>query len=258
MTMLLANSSLSLLPPLTPLALVGLLAAVVAGGLALGWLLGAANSVSRRWSLRLLRGVILAIVGAVLLNPVRVDELPGPVERPELFYLLDTSASMQIGNPRSRWDEALERIDTAQKLADSSPVLVRPFRFGQRLLAIERADFTGLLANGKTNLALTPAGNVSRVNSKSGAPPADVLKPTDGDTRLLTALRQISSRFGRAPPRGIVVFSDGRARDDAPLTQLAQQFAKLKVPVHVAPVGDTTKGGDAAIAAVVVPPRVRK
>jgi hypothetical protein len=225
--MLLADHFLQFLPPVALPALLGLLAAALAGGLAVGWLLGAANVVARRWTLWALRGVILAIVVLVLLNPVRVDELPGPIERPEMFYLLDTSASMQIGSPRSRWEETLERIESAQKLAESSPAVVKPFRFGQRLTAIEPSE----LAN---------------------------LRSTDGDTRLLNALRQISSRFGRLPPRGIVIFSDGRARDDAPVGELAQQFAKLKVPLHVAPIGDTSKGGDVAVAAIVLPPRVRK
>src|SRR6185369_7743108 len=84
------------------------------------------------------------------------------------------------------------------------------------------------------------------------------LGPTDGDTRLRSALRQISSRFCRVPPQGIVVFSDGRAHDDALATQLAEQFAKLKVPIHAVPLGDMSKGGDVAVAAVVLPPRVRK
>jgi hypothetical protein len=257
--MLLADSFLQFLPPLAPLALLGLLAALVTAGLALGWLLGGANIVARRWSLWLLRGAILAIVIVVLLNPVRVEELPGPVERPEIFYLLDTSASMQIGSPRSRWDETLLRIEEAHKLAESSPAVVKPFRFGQRLMAIEQADLTGLFAaNERRDRRVTPAAVVSRDLGARPASSMGELRPTDGDTRLLTALRQISSRFGRAPPQGIVIFSDGRARDDIPVEQLAQQFAKLKVPVHVAPVGDTLKGGDVAVAAVVLPPRVRK
>jgi uncharacterized membrane protein len=257
--MLLADSSLQFLPPLTPLALLGLLAVLLAAGLALGWLLGAANVVARRWSLWLLRGSILAVVIVVLLNPVRVDELAGPVERPEMFYLLDTSASMQIGSPRSRWDETLRRIEEAHKLAESSSVVVKPFRFGQRLMAIEHLDLIGLRTGSEIGVPrVTPAAAVSRDSSSDSASLRSALRPTDGDTRLLTALRQISSRFGRLPPQGIVIFSDGRARDDAPVAQLAQQFAKLKVPVHVVPVGDTSKGGDAAVAAVVLPPRVRK
>jgi uncharacterized membrane protein len=55
-----------------------------------------------------------------------------------------------------------------------------------------------------------------------------------------------------------VVFSDGRARDEAGLEQFAAQFAALKVPVHVAPMGDLATGGDVAVVAVVAPPSVRR
>ena len=257
--LLLADQFLQLLPPVSPLALVGVAAALTAGGLLLGWLLGAANAVSRRRSLRLLRGGILTIVAVVLLNPVRVDELPGSVERPEIFYLLDTSSSMQIGSPRSRWQETLEQIDAAHKLAESSPAVVKPFRFGQRLMAIEPADFAALaITDRPASAVIAPTSAVTGSPTKIPRSPAMPIRPTDGDTRLLTALRQISSRFSRVPPQGIVIFSDGRIRDDGPVTQLAEQFAKLKVPLHVVPIGDTSKGGDVAVAAAVLPPRVRK
>jgi uncharacterized membrane protein len=248
--MLLAASSTQFLPPISPLALLGSLAALAAAALALAWLLGAANIVSRQWSLWILRACILAVAGIILLNPARVDESPGPVERPELFYLIDASSSMQIGSPRSRWDEALSRIEEASRLATSSPALVKPFRFGQRLAAIEHCESLGIDA---------PENASKSVSLASAGPPATAApRPTDSDTRLLTALRQISSRFGRTPPRGLVVFSDGRTHDDTGLAQLAQQFARLKVPIHVVPVGDTSKGGDIAVAAAVVPPRARK
>lgn len=234
-------------PPLSVGQALGLFAAVVIGGLLLRLLLGRANAVSRRWSLWALRGVIVLVVIGVLANPVRVKKIPGPVQRPELFYLLDASASMQMGNPRSRWDESLRLIQEAQKLAASSPAQPKPFRFGQRLAAIEDPSQIGL--------GPSPGAN------PSAAPSARTFKPigpTDGDTRMLTALRQISSRFGRVPPQGLVLFSDGRAHDEVGLEQLAAEFARLKVPIHAAPVGDITRGGDIALAAVVAPPRVRK
>src|SRR5262249_20954130 len=156
--------------------------------------------------------------------------------------------SMQIGSPRSRWNDVLARIDEAQKLAGSSPAVVKPFRFGQRLAAIESTDLFDLAAdNPGGGPRITPT---SAKSSRANLPRP--IGPTDGDTRLLTALRQISSRFGRVPPQGIVVFSDGRARDDAGLAQLAQEFSRLKVPIHAVPVGDTSKGGDVAVAAIVV------
>ena len=55
-----------------------------------------------------------------------------------------------------------------------------------------------------------------------------------------------------------MLFSDGRVHDETGLELIAAEFAKLKVPIHVVPVGDTGKGGDIAIAAVVAPPKVRK
>ena len=108
--MLFADSFTELLPPLSFGVVLAVLVALSLAVFLGRRLLGPANAVSRRWSLWVLRGTILAIVAVLLLNPVRVDELPGPVERPEMFYLLDTSASMQMGSPSSRWDESLETI----------------------------------------------------------------------------------------------------------------------------------------------------
>src|SRR5215469_3587686 len=125
--MLFADSFTEFLPPISFGSALAVIAAAALAVLLLRKLLGPANAVSRRWSLWVLRGAILAIVALVLLNPVRVDELPGPVERPEMFYLLDTSASMQMGSPKSRWDESLETISEAQRLAASSPAIAKPF-----------------------------------------------------------------------------------------------------------------------------------
>jgi hypothetical protein len=247
--MLLAASTSKFLPLLSPMTIVCLLVGCAAAALLLGWILGPANPVARRWSLWGLRAAILLIVVVVLLNPVKVDQLEGPKQHPEIFYLVDASASMQMGNPRSRWDESLATIRAAHQKAGDSPAVIKPFRFGQRLAAIEKPDQIGLASGQK--LTITPA------SSNNARTPKNVA-PTDGDTRLLAALRQISSRFSRVPPQGIVLFSDGRVHDETGLEQIAAEFAKLKVPIHVVPVGDTGKGGDVAIAAVVAPPKVRK
>jgi uncharacterized membrane protein len=243
--MLFANSMIDFLPPLTALEWIGVLASAALVAVVGRWLLGPSNDVARRWSLILVRGALLAIVAVILLNPVRVDELPGPMQQPELFYLLDASSSMQMGDARSRWEEAVQMIGGAHKQTPTH-AQVKAFRFGQRLAAIEDLSQVGVLRP-EAGPQLTPAASRPRA-----------LLPTDGDTRLLAALRQISSRFGRVPPLGIVLFSDGRARDEAGTEQLMEEFAKLKVPIHVAPVGDIAKGGDIAVSAVVAPPRVRK
>lgn len=249
--MVFAANSLQFLPPFPVVSILGLVVAVALGGLALGWLLGPSNPVARRRGLLALRAIILTLILMVLLNPVNVQELPGPVHRPEIFYLVDTSASMQMGNPQSRWDQTLGLIKGAQQRTSLSAALVKPFRFGQRLSAIDQPETLGLSPAAKP--APPPGATDASAANKSRQ-----VGPNDGDTRLQAALKQISSRFGRVPPQGIVVFSDGSVHDDAGLEQVAAEFAKLKVPIHVAPIGDTGKGGDVAIAAVVAPPRVRK
>lgn len=258
--MLFADSSIQFLLPFSAGTVCGLLAAVLVGGLALSWLLGPSNPVARQRSLLGLRAVILLLIVLVIFNPVNVQELPGPVQRPEIFYLIDTSASMQMGNPHSRWDQSLGLIAAAGERTSLSAAVVKPFRFGQRLSAIDQPDQVGI---GKGAAATSP--NTATKAPTAGAPttPATTpqrrpVAPNDGDTRLQAALKQISSRFGRVPPQGIVVFSDGSVHDETGLEQVAAEFAKLKVPIHVAPIGDTGKGGDVAIAAVVAPPRVRK
>src|SRR5262245_16913635 len=134
--MLLVASTSRFLPPLEPLTLLGIVGAALVVLLAARWLLGPANEVARRWSLWILRGLILALVALVLFNPVRVTEERGPQQRPEIFYLLDTSASMQMGAPRSRWDESLALLKGAQQLLPDASAEVKAFRFGQRLAAV--------------------------------------------------------------------------------------------------------------------------
>src|SRR5688572_1492048 len=131
-------TSRQFLPPPAINTILLILAGLVLAALVLRWILGSANPVSRHGGLWLIRGAILAILALLLFNPVRVDETPGPVQRPEIFYLLDASASMQMGNPRSRWDEVLGTIRAAGVEVGESPAVVKPFRFGQRLAAIEQ------------------------------------------------------------------------------------------------------------------------
>ncbi|MCI0361341.1 MAG: glutamine amidotransferase [Planctomycetaceae bacterium] len=263
--MILAQSTNQFLPPLSPGEAAIVAAVAVAAVLAAAWLLGPPNPVARHWGLWSLRATIVGLVVLVLLNPVKVDELPGPVKHPEIFYLLDASASMQMGNPRSRWDDSLAMIRAGGQLAESSPAVVKPFIFGQRLAAIDQPAQVGVSPRGLTvpNTSNKPSESQPSESQPTETQPSETKskrppRPDQGDTRLHAALRQISSRFGRVPPQGIVVFSDGRVHDETGIEQLAAEFAKLKVPIHVVPVGDTAKGGDVAIAAVVAPPSARK
>ena len=77
--------------------LLALAVAALAGFVLLRWASGRPIAPARRIGLLALRLAILAILGLIIINPVRVDETPGAVERPKVFYLLDTSQSMAIG-----------------------------------------------------------------------------------------------------------------------------------------------------------------
>ncbi|HEV3026415.1 MAG TPA: vWA domain-containing protein, partial [Planctomycetota bacterium] len=227
-------------------------AGAVAVLLLLRLMAGPAASISRRVGLYVLRAALLATVLALLLNPVSRQETPGAMDLPDVFYLLDSSHSMSMGTGQTRWDTSVGMIRDAQAAAGSrSHARVNLYRFGQKLAAIEPAQIKLDLPEGQARDAARPAG----ASAGKPAPPA---LPTDSDTQLAGALRQLSSRFGRSLPASVVLFSDGQARDAGDVEKIAGSFARLHVPIHVVPVGDTTRGGDVAIVGVVAPDRVRR
>lgn len=233
------------LPPVSFDTVAKLAMAALAVLIVLRLLAGPAATISRRAGLYVLRGVILAVVLALLFNPVRIQELPGSIDAPDIFYLLDASTSMAMGTGSTRWDDSTAMIRAAQDKAGSrSHARLNLFRFGQKLAAIEPSQI---------GMGVPPAPPAA---AKAKTPPP--AKPVDSDTQLAGALRQLSSRFGRSLPASIVLFSDGQARDAGEVEKIAGYFSRLKVPIHVVPVGDTTKGGDVAIVGVVAPDRVRR
>lgn len=255
-------AALTFLTPMTLGLTCGLIAMIVVGFLTLRRIAGQPAAAARRRGLMVLRTASVVTVIVILLNPSQVTQVPGQLDRPEMFYLLDASQSMSVGDQETRFDHATRLMREASQLTAETPTAkVRLFRFGHRLAAIPEEQSYGLgtsteNADGKADLKVSHAGEVfAAPTSKSNAKP---LVPSDSDTQLLTALRQVSSRFGRRPPAGVVLFSDGRARDDTGAESLARQFSRLNIPVHVVPVGDTNHGGDVSIVACVVPPRVRR
>ncbi|TXT39021.1 MAG: putative membrane protein [Planctomycetota bacterium] len=259
-------ASLQFLTPLTA-AVVGVLAAGLFVGFGLlRWIGGPPAAVARRWGLIGIRSAAVITLLLILLNPSDVSQTPGPIDRPDIFYLLDSSQSMAVGDKETRFDHAARLMREADQVTrDEAHAQVKLFRFGHRLAAVESESGR----NQKSERQKSEVRSESLLNSVALASDSltsaartsrkpKPLAPTDSDTQLLTALRQVSSRFGRRPPAGLVIFSDGRARDESGVEQLAAQFAKLNVPVHVVPVGDTAKGGDVAIVACVVPPRARR
>ena len=112
-----------------------------AGFLILRYSVGRPIAPARRVGLLVIRLAILAILGLIIFNPVRVDETPGTVELPKVFYLLDTSQSMAIGKGATRWDQAVDMIrDTARARDVRAGAHVSIFRFGSRLAAVD-AEF---------------------------------------------------------------------------------------------------------------------
>jgi len=194
-------------------------------------LVGAPIGVSRRMGLIGIRVVTIALLAALLINPVKLHETNGAKNQADVFYLLDSSQSMAVGDDGSRWSRSLAMIRDSQRHGNETLANISLFRFGQRLAAVEQSVWQK---------------------------PNEEFKPTDADTQLAAALRQLTSRFGRTPPAAVVVFSDGRARDAADVEKLAAHFAKMKVPIHVVPVGEAGKGGDLAVVGVVSSPKVRK
>ena len=227
-------------------------------------LFGSSETIARRNLLIGLRCAVLAVLGLLFLNPVKVTEMPGDVDRPEMFYVLDSSASMQMGSGSNRWNDALRMIAEADQANAAAPGAdVRMFRFGQRLAAVLTEQQAEEKEKARQETAAASGGKsgteaVVRPGSLNQAVRLDQIQPVDSDSRLLQALRQIPSRFGRKPPAGIVLFTDGRVRDPEAVREAAASFKDLGVPVHVAPQGNMSGGGDVAVVGVVAPRRVRK
>jgi uncharacterized membrane protein len=218
------------------------------------WSSGKPIEPARRRGLWALRLLILAVLIPILLNPVRVDETPGAVERPRVLYLVDASQSMALGKGSSRWDQVVQTMREADRSHDPRVgAQVSVFRFGARLAAVGGPFWeppepppTARAAPGAVLAADPPR------------PSEPVPAPTDDDTVLAGSLESLASRFGQNAPQAVVLFSDGRARDPERVEPIARAYGKMKVPIHVYPVGDEQVGGDVAIVSMVAPSLARK
>src|SRR5207302_7345413 len=188
----------------------------LAGALALILLLArrlARSPIARSWPLLIVRGAVLAVLLALLLNPVRITQSRLPPQAPEVCYLVDCSRSIALDKPVSRLDQVKGVLARSKRLAAGAPAHVNLYRFGQDLLALHGAD---------------------------------ELDANDDATRLKDSLERLLSRF-ETLPGSVVLFSDGRATEPDALAEVAAAYHRLKVPVHVFPVGDPGASGDVAI-----------
>jgi uncharacterized membrane protein len=178
----------------------------------------------RRWKLFVPRLIVLGLLLAVLLNPVRVQEHRLPSQPPQVHYLIDASRSMGLEAPQSRAVRVQQAIgETDRRLHSGKRPRLQMFRFGTELAAL--ADLSQY-------------------------------RPVEDSSRLAEALERLPARFQRDAPRAVVVFSDGAIDDEPQLEPAADVLAKLDVPVFVYPIGDVQIRGDIAIDDLVVPPRV--
>jgi uncharacterized membrane protein len=241
----------------TPYSLALLLAAAgaaVVGFALLRLLSGRPIASARRLGLLVVRLAILALLGLIIINPVRVDETPGTVERPKVFYLLDTSQSMAIGKTATRWEQVVQTIREARDVRDPTKgAQVSTFRFGSRLAAVNTE-----IAQPENVEPPRPSTAGAVLAAEPPRPTEPAPAPTDADTLLGEPLESLTNRFGQAPPQAVVVFSDGRARDTDRALAMSRAYGRMKLPIHVLPMGDENVGGDVAIVSMVAPNQVRK
>jgi uncharacterized membrane protein len=176
---------------------------------------------ARSLTLVLLRATALAVLVAILLDPVRTIETRIPGDRPTAVFLVDGSRSMGLERPSTRLDRVGRDIGRAEASlsAERMPNIER-YRFGRSLSAVS---------------------------------PGEALKATDDESRLLDALERLPSRFGPNPPFGVFVFSDGRTSETSGFEEVAKGYRNLGVPIHVLPVGDSSISGDVSIRDLVFP-----
>jgi len=184
----------------------------------------AISSRLQKWYLFAPRMLVLGSLLLILLDPVRRNEFQLPARPAQVLALVDGSRSMALDAPVSRLDQvkqAIQASDSAPRVPDQARLSL--FRFGAQLAI---------------------------------APDIWRLSPLDDASRLSDALEKLPTRFSRDPPKAIVVFSDGVVTDAEGLAEVAAGYQRLKIPLHVYPVGDDRIKGDVAIQDLVVPRRV--
>ncbi len=132
-------ASFQFLSPLTAAVFGAVAVGLLVGFGVLRWLGGPPAAVARRWGLFGLRAAAVGTLLLILLNPSDVSQTPGPIDRPDIFYLLDSSQSMAVGDQETRFEHATRLMREAdQATRDKGHALVKLFRFGHRLAAVEQ------------------------------------------------------------------------------------------------------------------------
>ena len=145
---------------------------------------------SKRRALWILRGAIFAVLLLILLNPVRVQETPGSVERPKVVYLVDTSQSMALGkSDKTRWDQVVSTVRDSEAGGKK-----RHWPANQRV-PVRQPPGGGRLA-----VLATAGANESLENRPSSGPrgrTASLQRPAPGPDRLRHTPDRLARILGR-------------------------------------------------------------
>ena len=184
----------------TPYSL-GLLLAVAVAALAgfvlLRWASGRPIAPARRPGLLVLRLAILAILGLIIINPVRVDETPGTVERPET--VLPARYVAEHGDRQELDPMGAGRADDPRRRPCPGPPRRGP---GQPVPVREPAGRRGRGVRAADGRRAGPPEYARRLARRGAPAPGEPPPaPTDSDTLLGASLEGLTNRFGQAPPR---------------------------------------------------------
>jgi hypothetical protein len=193
-----------------------------------------------RTLLSLTRAAILALLVLLACGP-RLQRPNETVERDRVVMLVDRSGSMRVRDVDA---SAAGRISRDEQLG--------------RLLAGARADLERLSgARGVDWLGfdagvfdlMSPSGG-GAAGATEGASALPALRSADGlRSDLHRAIEQGLARAGARPVAGVVLFSDGRATDEASRATL-RKLAAQKVPVMVVPLGSERPLADVSVSRV--------
>lgn len=224
----------------------------------------------RRLLLTSLRVLFLALVLALLLQPVLAFTVEGSIRR-VLVMLVDGSASMQIGDPRLASADQ-KRAAIARGILDSTKGLSQPLdrSRAREVEQIARVDVVkAALKNEKLNLlprldrefdldAYTFGQGVAPIASRreetvptnSAAKPGAVtvgqftwvnrLKADSPVTALGDALREVVNRKRGQPLAGVVLVTDGANNSGSAPREMAGLLRQEGLPLYVYGVGITS------------------
>ena len=225
-------------------------------------------SLTRKSTLAGLRVLFIGLVLLLLTRPILSLTVEGSVRR-LLVLLVDTSASMQIKDPRVA-PEDQKRAAIAENLLDPAKGLGQPADQGQlnKVEHVERMDLLkSVLKNERLNLlprleqefdvdAFAFGQGISHISARretNSSPQQPTSKgnleqftwvqrlgATNPVTAMGDALREVITRKRGQPLAGIVLLTDGANNSGSQPREIASQMRQEMVPIYAYGVGITS------------------